>query len=113
MSADAELVSLRVGEGDPGLRALLTVPEFGRAAFEATGDHRVALVADVQIEVDPNVLGLDQPLVEQRDWMREYLPTQLSILGSRELASMAREQLTDPSRANPIGAGGSDRSQTH
>ncbi len=67
--------------------------------------------ATLQIEVDPNVLGLDQPLVEQRDWMREYLPTQLAILESRELASMAREQLTDPSSANPIGAGGSDRSK--
>ena len=49
--------------------------------------------ATMQIEADPNVLGLDRPLVEVRDWMREFLPTQLAILRSRELAIMAREEL--------------------
>jgi len=49
--------------------------------------------ATLQIEADPNVLGLDRPLVEQRDWMREFLPTQFRLLESRALASMAREEL--------------------
>jgi succinoglycan biosynthesis transport protein ExoP len=49
--------------------------------------------ATLQIEADPNVLGLDRPLVEQRDWMREFLPTQLAVLESRELANLAREEL--------------------
>ena len=39
------------------------------------------------------MLGLDRPLIDQRDWMREFLPTQLAILESRELATMAREQV--------------------
>ena len=49
--------------------------------------------ATLQIGADPNVLGLDRPLVDQRDWMREFLPTQLAVLESRELASMARQEL--------------------
>jgi polysaccharide biosynthesis transport protein len=47
----------------------------------------------LQIGADPNVLGLERPLVDQRDWMREFLPTQLAVLESRELASMAHQEL--------------------
>jgi polysaccharide biosynthesis transport protein len=49
--------------------------------------------ATLQIGADPNVLGLSVPLVDQRDWMREFLPTQLAVLESRELAVMAQEEL--------------------
>ena len=56
--------------------------------------------ATLQIGADPNVLGLDRPLVDQRDWMREFLPTQLAVLESRELASMARQELLLAARAN-------------
>jgi polysaccharide biosynthesis transport protein len=49
--------------------------------------------ATLQIGADPNVLGLERPLVDQRDWMREFLPTQLAVLASRELATMARQEL--------------------
>ncbi len=49
--------------------------------------------ATLQIGADPNVLGLERPLVDQRDWMREFLPTQLAVLESRELAAMARQEL--------------------
>jgi polysaccharide biosynthesis transport protein len=55
--------------------------------------------ATLQIGADPNVLGLDRPLVDQRDWMREFLPTQLAVLESRELAGMAREELKNPNHA--------------
>jgi len=59
--------------------------------------------ATLQIGADPNVLGLDRPLVDQRDWMREFLPTQLAILESRELASMAREELEISNRSSKGG----------
>ena len=49
--------------------------------------------ATVQIDVDPNVLALDRQILDQRDWLREFVPTQLGILQSRELARMAREDL--------------------
>jgi capsular exopolysaccharide synthesis family protein len=52
--------------------------------------------ATLQIDQDVNVLGVDRPLVplDQRDWMREFLPTQLGILQSRELARIAHDELT-------------------
>jgi succinoglycan biosynthesis transport protein ExoP len=63
--------------------------------------------ATLQIGADPNVLGLDRPLVDQRDWMREFLPTQLAVLESRELAGMARQALllaarTDSARQRQV-----------
>lgn len=57
--------------------------------------------ATVQIEADPNVLALDRPLVDQRDWLREFLPTQVSILESRDIARKAQEQLKRPDSQNP------------
>ena len=61
--------------------------------------------ATLQIDTDLNVLGVDRPLlpVDQRDWMREFLPTQLGILESRELARMAHEQLKHSDRSGPSG----------
>ncbi len=56
--------------------------------------------ATLQIGADPNVLGLERPLVDQRDWMREFLPTQLAVLESRELANMARQELVQSARAD-------------
>ena len=59
--------------------------------------------ATLNIDIDLNVLGVDRPLVplDQRDWMREYLPTQLGILQSRELARVAQDELTRTERSNP------------
>jgi polysaccharide biosynthesis transport protein len=114
-TADAD--SLRIRDYGRILvrRGWLIVAMIVAGLLAASYYNRTALTiyeawATLQIEVDPNVLGLDQPLVEQRDWMREYLPTQLAILESRELASMAREQVTNPTRSNPIGAGVADGS---
>jgi succinoglycan biosynthesis transport protein ExoP len=59
--------------------------------------------AILQIGADPNVLGLERPLVDQRDWMREFLPTQLAVLESRELARMATEELEIPNRSTGRG----------
>jgi len=52
--------------------------------------------ATLQIDTDLNVLGVDRPLlpVDQRDWMKEFLPTQLGILQSNELARAAHDELT-------------------
>jgi polysaccharide biosynthesis transport protein len=47
----------------------------------------------VQIDTDPNILALDRPLVDQRDWAREYIPTQIAVIQSRQLARAAHEQL--------------------
>src|SRR5436190_10282167 len=67
--------------------------------------------ATLQIDMDPNVLGLDRPLlpVDQRDWMREFLPTQLGILQSYDLARAAQQELmrtpaTTPGNDNPASA---------
>ncbi len=49
--------------------------------------------ATVQIDADPNVLALDRPLVDQRDWAREYIPTQIGVLQSRQLARLVHERL--------------------
>ena len=59
----------------------------------------------LQIDIDLNVLGVDRPLVplDQRDWMREFLPTQLGILQSRNLARVAHDELTRTDRSNPGG----------
>jgi capsular exopolysaccharide synthesis family protein len=52
--------------------------------------------ATLQIETDANVLALDRPLTDRWDWMREFLPTQLGILSSRDIARMAHDQLAGP-----------------
>ena len=62
--------------------------------------------ATLQLDMDLNVLGVDRPLapLDQRDWMREFLPTQLGVLESRELARRARSNLD---RSDDSGSGGS------
>jgi polysaccharide biosynthesis transport protein len=47
----------------------------------------------LHLEADTNVLALDRPLVDSRDWMREFLPTQLGIMASRDVAQRAAEEL--------------------
>jgi capsular exopolysaccharide synthesis family protein len=61
--------------------------------------------ATLQIDIDLNVLGVDRPLVplDQRDWMREFIPTQLGILESRDVARLAHDELTRTDRSNPGG----------
>lgn len=51
--------------------------------------------ATLQFDMDANILGVDRPLLplDQRDWMREFLPTQIGILQSREVAVRARDEL--------------------
>lgn len=58
--------------------------------------------ATLQIDTDLNVLGVDRPLlpVDQRDWMKEFLPTQLGILQSHELARAAHDDLMQSSRSS-------------
>jgi polysaccharide biosynthesis transport protein len=58
--------------------------------------------ATVQIDIDLNVLGVERPLVplDQRDWMREFLPTQLGILQSRDLARRAHDELSRTAFSN-------------
>jgi succinoglycan biosynthesis transport protein ExoP len=63
------------------------------AVYNARAPRIFAARATIQIEADPNVLALDRPVVDQRDWMREFLPTQLGILMSRELARGAQGNL--------------------
>jgi polysaccharide biosynthesis transport protein len=62
--------------------------------------------ATIQIDMDLNVLGVDRPLVplDQRDWMREFLPTQLGILESRNLARLAYDDLTHTDRSKSEGS---------
>lgn len=62
--------------------------------------------ATIQMDMDLNVLGVDRPLVplDQRDWMREFLPTQLGILESRNLARLAHDELTHTDRSKSDGS---------
>ena len=56
----------------------------------------------VHIDTDLNVLGLDRPLLpDHRDWMSEFLPTQLGILQSRDLASRVHDDLKLSDRSGP------------
>jgi polysaccharide biosynthesis transport protein len=73
--------------------------------------------ATLQIEVDPNVLGLDRPMLDRQDWMREFLPTQVAILMSGEVAQMAHEDLVREAAGrevatNEIGEDGATTSPT-
>ena len=49
--------------------------------------------ARLVIEGDSNVLGLAQPVVDQRAWLGNFQPTQLVILQSTSLARRASEDL--------------------
>src|SRR4030095_15054353 len=44
--------------------------------------------ATLQFDIDMNILGVDRPLLplDQRDWMREFFPTQVAIIDRREVA---------------------------
>ena len=85
---------IAIGLSAGALNIWLTVP-----VFEAQ--------ATVQIDMDPNILGVDRPVVslDQGSWMSEFIPTQLGILQSRELARMARNQL---GRSQGGGSGSTD-----
>ena len=51
--------------------------------------------ATLQFDIDLNILGEDRPLLplDQRDWMREFFPTQIAIIESRDVAVRAHEDL--------------------
>ena len=49
--------------------------------------------ARLLIEGDSNVLGLDRPVVDQRAWLGNFQPTQLSVLESTSLARRASDDL--------------------
>jgi len=68
----------------------------------------------VQIDIDLNILGVERPLVplDQRDWMKEFLPTQLGILQSRDLARRAHDELTRTPYSNTGPSKGLTASQT-
>ena len=51
-----------------------------------------AASATVQVWAEPNVLGIDRPLSAQGEWMKEFLPTQLGVLSSGEIARLAHEE---------------------
>ena len=58
--------------------------------------------ATLQFDIDMNILGVDRPLLplDQRDWMREFFPTQIAILQSRDVAARAREELRRSASGN-------------
>ena len=68
--------------------------------------------ATLQFDIDMNILGVDRPLLplDQRDWMREFFPTQIGILQSRDVAQRAFEdlKLSAPGKSDdsevPVGA---------
>ena len=51
--------------------------------------------ATLQFDIDMNILGNDRPLLplDQRDWMREFFPTQIAILQSYDVALRAHDDL--------------------
>ncbi len=77
----------------------------GAVVYNRTATRIFETRAIVQIEADPNVLALDRPLVDQRDWAREFLPTQVSILESRDFARRAQEQLKLENASHAVGMG--------
>ena len=81
------------------IASIILVGASASVLYNARATRIFEATATLQVGADPNVLGLDRPLIDQRDWMREFLPTQLAILESRELATMAREQVRIANRA--------------
>src|SRR5215208_1337044 len=68
-----------------GLLSALLYNRMATPVFVAT--------ATLQIDAYPNVLGAERPMLELRDWMKEYLPTQIGILASGDLAQLAHDDL--------------------
>ena len=57
-SGDAELVALRVGHGDPGVRTLPAFVQPRRAPVDQPGDLGAHVAVDPEVEVDPVLRGL-------------------------------------------------------
>ena len=49
--------------------------------------------ATIQLQADPNVLGLDRPVQVERDRMSEAVPTEVGVLESREFARLTLRTL--------------------
>ena len=77
------------------IAALLVIGLAGAVAYNWKTVPVYQTSAMVQIDTDLNVLGVDRPVqpLDQRDWMPQFLPTQMGILQSRELARMAQQEL--------------------
>ncbi|PWT82914.1 MAG: hypothetical protein C5B57_07900 [Blastocatellia bacterium] len=73
----------------------------GGALYNWTAPRIFEAGATLQIEGDTNILALDRPLVDQRDWMSTFLPTQVGILMSADLARTAHDELTSSEAALP------------
>src|SRR4029453_5523963 len=58
--------------------------------------------ATLQFDIDMNILGVDRPLLplDQRDWMREFFPTQIALLQSRDVAVRAHDDLKSSASGN-------------
>jgi len=64
--------------------------------------------ATLQFDIDMNILGVDRPLLplDQRDYMREFFPTQIAIIESREVAMRAQKDLKVAASGKPGGGEG-------
>ncbi len=64
--------------------------------------------ATLQFDIDMNILGVDRPLLplDQRDYMREFFPTQVAIIESREIAMRAQKDLKAAASGTPGGGEG-------
>src|SRR5215470_10739377 len=64
--------------------------------------------ATLQFDIDMNILGVDRPLLplDQRDYMREFFPTQVAIIESREVAMRAHNDLKVAASGKPGGGDG-------
>lgn len=58
--------------------------------------------ATLQFDIDMNILGVDRPLlpIDQRDWMREFFPTQMALIQSRDVAVRAHDDLKPSASGN-------------
>jgi len=67
--------------------------------------------ATLQFDIDMDIIGFDRPLLplDQRDWMREFFPTQIAIVQSHDVAERAYEDLSlsasgkAPGSEGPVG----------
>jgi capsular exopolysaccharide synthesis family protein len=64
--------------------------------------------ATLQFDIDMDIIGFDRPLLplDQRDWMREFFPTQIAIVESHDVAVRAHEDLSLSASGKAAGSEG-------
>lgn len=75
------------------IAALLLLGTAAAAVYNSWSPKVFEASATLQLQADPNVLGLDRPVQVERDRMSEFVPTEVGVLESRDFARLTRRAL--------------------